>query len=65
MGKKVFIVFSVMAAMGLGACGLLMNTRRAKMRRAFKRAGRIMYSIGAALCSISLQAPIDRISGRP
>lgn len=65
MGKKIFIMLLATAAAGIGVCGLLMNTKRAKMHRSLKRAGRIMYSVGAALCSLSLQTPIGRISGRP
>ena len=58
-GIKILIGATALAAVGAGATGILLNTRRARMMRMAKRAGRIMYAVGGMLQTLSCQGCED------
>lgn len=56
MGKKVIITMAAaILVAGAGTAGMLMNTRKAKMRRFVKKTGRTMYTVGTMLQALSCQ----------
>lgn len=55
-GIKILISATALAAVGAGTAGLLLNTRKARMKRAVKRTGRIMYAVGNVLQTLSCQS---------
>lgn len=54
-GIKILIGATALAAVGAGTAGLLMNTKKARMRRLVKKTGRIMYTVGNVLQILSCQ----------
>ena len=55
-GIKFLIGTAAVAAVGAGATGLILNTKKAKMRRTAKKVGKIMYSVGNVLQTLSCQS---------
>lgn len=56
MGKKIFIISSAALILaGAGATGLILTSKKAKMRRFAKRTGRTMYTVGSMLQALSCQ----------
>jgi hypothetical protein len=54
-GIKILIGATALAAIGAGAAGILMNTKKARRRRMAKKTGRLMYAVGNALQVLSCQ----------
>jgi len=52
-GIKILIGATAVAAVGAGTAGILMNTKKARMRRIVKNAGKVMYSVGNVLQVLS------------
>lgn len=52
-GIKILIGAAAVASAGAVTAGILMNTRRARLARAAKRASNIMYSVGSVLQILS------------
>jgi hypothetical protein len=48
-GIKILIGAAAITAAGAGAAGILMNTKKARMKRLAKKTGRIMYAVGSVL----------------
>ena len=55
-GIKLLISVGALAAVGAGTAGILMNTRRARVKRAVKKTGKIMYAVGNILQTLSCQS---------
>ena len=55
MGKKFLIISSAVILAGAGATGLILTSKKAKMRRLIKRTGRTMYNVGSMLQALSCQ----------
>lgn len=58
-GIKFLIGAAAIAAVGAGTAGILANTRRARMKRLAKKAGKVMYAVGNALQILSCQGCED------
>ena len=54
-GIKFLIGATALAAVGAGTAGILMNTKKARMKRLAKKTGRIMYAVGNVLQTLSCQ----------
>lgn len=56
MGKKIAItVAAIVAAAGAGTAGILLTSKKAKMRRFARKTGRTMYALGTMLRTLSCQ----------
>ena len=59
MYKKIIIISGAAILLaGVGTAGAILTSKKAKMRRFAKRAGKTMYSIGTMLQALSGQAAI-------
>ena len=58
-GIKIAIAVFAMLVAGVGAAGVLMNTKRARMRRLAKKTGRAMYAVGTVLRTLSCQGELE------
>jgi hypothetical protein len=54
-GIKLLISAGALAAVGIGTTGILLNTKKARMKRAIKKTGKIMYAVGNVLQTLSCQ----------
>ncbi len=54
-GTKLLISATALLAATAGTAGLLLNTKKAKRRRAVKRIGQAMYTAGTMLRALSCQ----------
>lgn len=52
-GIKVLIAASALAAVGAGTAGIVMNTKKSKMKRLAKKTGQVMYTVGTVLRTLS------------
>jgi 2-keto-3-deoxy-6-phosphogluconate aldolase len=57
--KGVIITAAALLAAGAGTAGILMNTRKAKMKRLAKRTGKAMYTAGTVLRTLSCQSSAE------
>ena len=56
MGKKIFIISGAAVLLaGARATGLILTSKKARMRRLVKRTGRAMYNVGTMLQALSCQ----------
>ena len=56
MGKKILIITGAAVLLaGASATGLILTSKKAKMRRFVKRTGRTMYNVGTMLQALSCQ----------
>ena len=56
MGKKAIITtVALIAAAGAGTAGVLLTSKKAKMKRFARRTGRTMYALGTMLRTLSCQ----------
>jgi len=55
MGKKLLIITGAVAAVGIGAAGILANTKQMRTRRILKKAGKAIYTVGTMLRTLSCQ----------
>lgn len=58
-GIKIIVGATALAAVGAGTAGILMNTKRARMMRMAKQAGKIMYTVGGMLQALSCQSSAE------
>lgn len=54
-GTKIIITAAAILAAGAGTAGILMNTKRARMKRIAKKTGKAMYTVGSVLQTLSCQ----------
>lgn len=54
-GIKFLIAASAIAAVGAGTAGIVMNTKKSKMKRLAKKTGKVMYTVGTILRTLSCQ----------
>lgn len=52
-GSKIIITAAAVLAAGAGTAGILMNTKKAKMKRWIKKASMTMYTAGTLLRTLS------------
>ena len=56
MGKKIVLISGAAIVLaGAGATGLILTSKKAKMRRFVKRTGKTMYTVGTMLQALSCQ----------
>lgn len=55
-GSKIIITAAAVLAAGAGTAGILMNTKKAKMKRWAKKASMTMYAAGTLLRTLSCRA---------
>ena len=55
-GIKFLIGVGALVAAGVGTVGVVLNTKKARMKRAVKKTGKIMYAIGNVLQTLSCQS---------
>lgn len=58
-GIKIAIAVFALLVAGAGTAGVLMNTKRARMRRLAKKTGRAMYAVGTVLRTLSCQGELE------
>lgn len=58
-GKGIIITMTALLAAGAGTAGILMNTKKAKMKRLAKKTGRAMYTAGTVLRTLSCQGATE------
>ena len=55
-GIKILIGTAALAAVGAGTAGLIVNTKKARMKRLVKKTGKVMYAVGNVLQVLSCQS---------
>jgi len=55
MNKKILIATALVAAVGISTAGIIANSKQARMRRLFRRAGKTMFTVGTMLRTLSCQ----------
>jgi hypothetical protein len=58
-GIKFLIAASAIAAVGAGTAGIVMNTKKSKMKRLAKKTGKVMYTVGTVLRTISCPEQVE------
>ena len=56
MGKKIFLITgAALLLAGASTAGVILTSKKAKIRRFTKRTGRAMYTVGSMLQALSMQ----------